>query len=178
MKQVRAFYVGMAVAWLPQERWSREAEMWSRPAGLPIHRFFIIRPIFFLAMLVAATSNLIWSDQSKIEAGRPKWGRSAWDFLPSLGSTTIVWWMMSSCSSKAVCRRLDVSSCERWALLWSKHVTSSSIPPLVLTTIQLLALILFVFVCKQVKVQPWIIRPTSSGHFGSQLEGHMRPKLG
>ena len=55
------------------------------------------------------------------------------------------------------------------------HVKSSSIPPFVLTSIQWLALFLFVFPCMHVQVQAWMIIPTSNGHFGSPLEGHMRP---
>ena len=42
-------------------------------------------------------------------------------------------------------------------------------------SIQWLALILFAFLYMLLQVQPWMISPTSSGHFGSPLEGHMRP---
>ena len=72
----------------------------------------------------------------------------------------------------ALPRCLDISSCGRCLLI---HVTNSSIPPFVLTSIQWLALILFVFPCMHVQVQAWMIIPTSNGHFGSPLEGHMRP---
>ena len=100
-----------------------------RLAGLWIHRLLIERPIFLLATLVGATTNLNRSNQPKSEAGRPG------IFSPGVGSTAI----------NIVFGRCGVSLPRRFPVGWplfmwkvgrSIHVTSSSIPPLVLNSNQ------------------------------------------
>ena len=89
LEPMRGLHAGTSVAYLPRDGLARGMKKSGRlaslrPAGLLIHRLLIERPIFLLAMSVGVTTNLIWSDWSKSEAGRPR------ILALGVGSTAIV----------------------------------------------------------------------------------------